>query len=101
MWKVAGRTVHVHHEGWIAVKPQRAGRDERAFDAMRAALPQHFAHGENRFTAKFVIGRDGVEVRLNLLRRGKPVERGELATRETQILAPDALTKMGGRGHDG
>jgi len=54
------------------------------FAALRArpALAQHFAHGEYRFTAELVIGRDGVDVRLNFLRRGKPVECGELATRE-------------------
>ena len=38
---VAGGAVQVHHQRRLAVDPQRAPRDERRLDAVRAPLRQH------------------------------------------------------------
>jgi hypothetical protein len=56
---VAGIAVHVHEERRLAADPQRAGGDERAFDAMRASLPQHFPH-RHGVAVRLMVDRDGV-----------------------------------------
>ena len=84
---VAGVAVHVHDQRRPASDPERARGDERAFDAMRAALPQHLAHRQYRGTVDLVIGRDRVDERLDALRRRQARKPRVLARRQAERCA--------------
>ncbi|TMG84951.1 MAG: hypothetical protein E6H76_13580 [Betaproteobacteria bacterium] len=90
--KIARVAVHEHHERRLAVDPQRAGGDERALDAVRAALPQDLPHRQYRLAADLVISRDRVDEQLDLLRRVEPPQDRKFGAREPQVLAAGALS---------
>ncbi len=85
--EVAQIAVQVHHQRRLAVHPERASGEKGAFDAMRAALPEHFAHRQDRLSADFVIDRNRVQVILDFPGRGQAHQDRELARAEPKIAA--------------
>src|SRR5260221_6574322 len=90
---IAGRAVHMHHEWPLAVDPERARGDECAFDAMRAALTQHFAYRKDRLSAELMVGWDRIYELLDPRRLGQPADDPQVAPPQTQNHASRATKR--------
>ncbi len=77
--------LEIEEERRLTVNPERARGDQRGFDAMRASLPQDFAHRQHRVAVGLEVRRDRVEERLDFLRCVQPLKGAELAAREPEV----------------
>ena len=70
---IAQRAVQVHDERRFAMHPQSARGKHGTLDAMRAAMPDHRAHGMDRLAVQFVVDRNRIDERLDFLRCRQPL----------------------------
>ena len=76
----------VEEQRRLAVNPQGAGREHRALDAVRAPLPDDFAHREQGLAADFEIRWHCRQKGLDLLRGRKPAQHRKLCAGQAQDL---------------
>jgi hypothetical protein len=90
----------MHHGRRLAMDPQRAGGNERTFDAMRAPVTQHTSYRVDRLAVRFVIDRDRVKESLNPFGRSKPRKPREIARPQAKLpLAREPAAWQGFIGH--